>query len=80
MFNFDKPSFGFIGVGALGGYYSTRLELSGQEVHYLLRQDFPIIKSQGFEVTSTQGNYKLNPKNIYKEEHHHGIVPIDTSY
>jgi 2-dehydropantoate 2-reductase len=65
MFNLGTPSFGFIGVGALGGYYSTRLELSGQEVHYLLRQDFPTIKAQGFDVKSTQGDFKLKPKNIY---------------
>lgn len=63
----NSPSFGFIGVGALGGYYSTRLEQAGEEVHYLLRQDYSTVKANGFKVKSIIGDYELRPQNIYNQ-------------
>jgi 2-dehydropantoate 2-reductase len=31
--------YGIIGVGAIGGYYGSKLAYSGQDVHFLLHSD-----------------------------------------
>ena len=36
--------YGVVGVGAIGGYYGSKLAYSGQEVHFLLHSDYQLVK------------------------------------
>jgi 2-dehydropantoate 2-reductase len=48
-----------IGAGAVGGYYGSLLQLCGQNVHFLLHNDFDHVKQHGLIVESPRGNFKL---------------------
>ena len=43
----NKMKYGVIGVGAIGGYYGSKLAYSGQEVHFLLHSDYEFVKEHG---------------------------------
>ena len=58
-----------IGMGAVGGYYGSRLHQSGQEVHFLVRSDYCHIKDHGFEVDSYMGPYHIHDMNLYSDVH-----------
>ena len=50
-----------VGSGAVGGYYGARLARAGEEVHFLLRSDFAVVRDQGWRVTDHEGTWKLHP-------------------
>lgn len=54
--------FGIVGCGALGSYYGARLCRDGQEVHFLLRSDYEVVRRRGVRVLSPEGNFHINPK------------------
>lgn len=54
-------------MGAVGGYYGSRLALAGQEVHFLVRSDYNHIKDHGFEVDSILGPYLMHTLSIYDD-------------
>ena len=50
---------GVIGAGALGLYYGAMLQLSGQDVRFLLRRDLQQIQRTGLQVYSVNGDFHL---------------------
>jgi hypothetical protein len=57
-----KMKIAVVGCGALGSYYGAKLCRDGQEVHFLLRSDFEIVRRRGVFVRSPEGNFHVNPK------------------
>ena len=58
--------YGIIGVGAIGGYYGSKLAYSGQEVHFLSHSDYEFVKEHGMQVDSCNGSFHLNQVNVYQ--------------
>jgi 2-dehydropantoate 2-reductase len=54
--------FGIVGCGALGSYYGAKLSRDGQEVHFLLRSDYEVVRRRGLAIRSPEGNFHINPK------------------
>jgi 2-dehydropantoate 2-reductase len=50
-----------VGSGAVGGYYGARLARAGEEVHFLLRSDYAVVRDQGWHVTDHEGTWELRP-------------------
>jgi 2-dehydropantoate 2-reductase len=51
-----------VGCGALGGFYGAKLSRAGQEVHFLLRSDYEVVRRKGLFVRSKEGDFHVNPK------------------
>lgn len=51
-----------VGCGALGSYYGAKLSRDGQEVWFLLRSDYDVVKRRGVDVISDEGNFNARPK------------------
>ncbi len=51
-----------VGCGAVGSYYGARLSLSGEDVHFLLRSDYEVVKRNGVQVVTTDGEFTVRPK------------------
>ena len=58
--------YGIIGVGAIGGFYGSKLAYSGQEVHFLLHSDYQFVKEHGMQVDSCDGSIHLDDVNVYQ--------------
>ena len=58
--------YGVIGVGAIGGYYGSKLAYSGQEVHFLSHSDYQFVKERGMQVDSCDGSFHLDQVNVYQ--------------
>jgi 2-dehydropantoate 2-reductase len=54
--------FGIVGCGALGSYYGAKLCRDGQEVHFLLRSDYAVVRRRGMRIQSPEGDFHVNPK------------------
>ncbi len=61
--------YGIIGTGAIGGFYGARLAKAGQEVHFLLHNDYDYVLRHGLEVRSCQGDFRLEHPNVYRDTH-----------
>ena len=53
---------GIVGCGALGSYYGAMLCRDGQEVHFLLRSDYEMVRRNGVRIFSNEGDFHVNPK------------------
>jgi 2-dehydropantoate 2-reductase len=51
-----------VGCGALGSYYGAKLCRDGQEVHFLLRSDYDLVRRRGVFIRSPEGDFHVNPK------------------
>src|SRR3954447_22051512 len=51
-----------VGCGALGSYYGAKLCRAGQEVHFLLRSDYEVVRRKGVFIRSPEGDFHVNPK------------------
>ena len=51
-----------VGCGALGSYYGAKLARDGQEVRFLLRSDYEIVRRRGVRIRSPEGDFHVNPK------------------
>ena len=58
--------YGIIGVGAIGGYYGSKLAYSGQDVHFLSHSDYQFVKERGMQVDSCDGSFHLDHVNVYQ--------------
>jgi 2-dehydropantoate 2-reductase len=58
----DFMKIGVVGCGALGSYYGAKLGYAGQEVHFLLRSDYDVVKRKGVFIQSPEGNFRFQPK------------------
>ncbi len=50
------------GCGALGGFYGAKLCRDAQEVHFLLRSDFDVVRRRGVKILSPEGDFQAHPK------------------
>ena len=50
-----------LGCGALGSYYGARLCRAGQEVHFLLRSDYEVVRRDGVRIQSGEGDFHVRP-------------------
>lgn len=67
---------GIIGAGALGLYYGAMLQRSGQDVHFLLRQDYQAIKTDGLHIYSCNGDFHLPQVSGYQTPQEIGTVDL----
>ena len=51
-----------VGCGAVGSYYGAKLCRAGQEVHFLLRSDFDVVRQKGVSVRSIEGDFQVQPR------------------
>ena len=57
----SHPTICVIGAGAVGGYYGARLAQHGNDVHFLLRNDYDAIRTNGWTIQSCDGDFALRP-------------------
>jgi 2-dehydropantoate 2-reductase len=53
---------GVVGCGAVGSYYGAKLARAGQDVHFLLRSDYDVVRRKGVLIRSPEGDFRANPK------------------
>ncbi|MFK7737782.1 MAG: putative 2-dehydropantoate 2-reductase [Pirellulaceae bacterium] len=63
MAKFDRIA--VLGTGAVGGLYGGRLAQAGNDVHFLAKSDFAVLKSRGLQVRSPAGDFELPSLNVY---------------
>ncbi len=51
-----------VGCGALGSYYGAKLCRDGHEVHFLLRSDYEVVRRQGVQIQSVDGDFHVQPR------------------
>jgi 2-dehydropantoate 2-reductase len=51
-----------VGCGAVGSYYGARLARAGEQVHFLLRSDYEVVRRNGVRIRSPQGDFHIRPK------------------
>ena len=51
-----------VGCGALGSFYGAKLCRAGQEVHFLLRSDYEVVRRRGVNIKSREGDFNVRPK------------------
>ena len=65
-----------VGAGALGLYYGARLQRAGNDVHYLLRSDYQVVKKNGLHVYSVEGDFFLENVQGYLTSEEIGEVDL----
>jgi len=66
---------GIIGSGAIGLYYGSMLQRSGQDVHFLMRRDYGAVSQNGLKIHSVKENFELPKVSAY--ENSADIGPVD---
>jgi 2-dehydropantoate 2-reductase len=51
-----------VGCGAVGSYYGALLGRAGQEIHFLLRSDYDVVRQKGLTIRSVEGDFHVQPK------------------
>ncbi len=51
-----------VGCGAVGSYYGACLARGGDEVHFLLRSDYAVVRRNGVRIRSPRGDFSVRPK------------------
>lgn len=51
-----------VGCGALGSYYGAMLCRAGNDVHFLLRSDYEVVRKSGVWIESAEGNFHVQPR------------------
>src|SRR5436190_11897233 len=51
-----------VGCGAVGSYYGARLSRASEEVHFLLRSDYEVVRRKGVFIRSPQGDFRVQPR------------------
>ena len=51
-----------VGCGAVGSFYGARLCRAGQDVHFLLRSDYEIVRRHGVRIRSPEGDFNARPR------------------
>src|SRR3954471_17425006 len=51
-----------VGCGAVGSYYGARLSHASEEVYFLLRSDYDVVRRNGVSIRSPQGDFRARPK------------------
>jgi len=58
----NSPKITVVGPGAVGSYYGALLSRDGQDVHFLLRSDYEIVRRNGVSVRSPKGDFNARPR------------------
>jgi 2-dehydropantoate 2-reductase len=53
---------GVVGCGALGSFYGAKLCAAGQDVHFLLRSDYDVVRARGVQIQSVEGDFHVRPR------------------
>ncbi len=51
-----------VGCGALGSFYGAKLCRDGQDVHFLLRSDYEVVRRSGVFIQSPEGDFNVRPR------------------
>ena len=51
-----------VGCGALGSFYGAKFCRNGQDVHFLLRSDYDVVRQKGVTVRSINGDFHVQPR------------------
>lgn len=51
-----------VGCGAVGSYYGAMLSRAGQDVHFLLRSDYDVVRRNGVTIRSPKGDFNARPR------------------
>ncbi|MGC3960850.1 MAG: 2-dehydropantoate 2-reductase [Verrucomicrobiota bacterium] len=51
-----------VGCGAVGSYYGAMLSRAGQDVHFLLRSDYDVVRRDGVNIRSPKGDFNARPR------------------
>jgi 2-dehydropantoate 2-reductase len=51
-----------VGCGAVGSYYGAMLSRAGQDVHFLLRSDYDVVRRNGVNIHSPKGDFNARPR------------------
>lgn len=63
----SNRSYAILGTGALGGFYGSRLQKAGLEVHFLLHRDYTHVLQSGLVIESPEGNFTLPQVKAYSD-------------
>lgn len=51
-----------VGCGAVGSFYGAKLCRAGEQVHFLLRSDYEVVRRGGVSIHSPEGDFNARPK------------------
>jgi 2-dehydropantoate 2-reductase len=51
-----------VGCGAVGSYYGAKLCRTGNDVHFLLRSDYEVVRRSGVSILSPEGDFNARPR------------------
>jgi 2-dehydropantoate 2-reductase len=51
-----------VGCGAVGSFYGAKLARAGEEVHFLLRSDYEVVRRKGVLIRSVEGDFLDRPQ------------------
>lgn len=72
--NYTFNSVAVVGAGAIGLYYGGRLAAAGEDVRFLARSDYEVLKRDGLQVESVHGDFSV-PVRVYRTAAE--IGPVD---
>lgn len=73
----SQRQYAIIGTGAIGGYYGGRLQQAGFDVHFLLKSNYSVVKTQGLKIDSCDGDFTLPVVKAYNDPSQ--IPPCDVA-
>jgi 2-dehydropantoate 2-reductase len=50
-----------VGCGAVGSFYGAKLARAGQQLYFLLRSDYDVVRRRGVLIRSPQGDFSVQP-------------------
>ncbi|MEL6491128.1 MAG: putative 2-dehydropantoate 2-reductase [Cyanobacteria bacterium J06621_3] len=69
--------YAIIGTGAIGGYFGSKLQQAGCDVHFLLRSDYDHVKVHGLKIESVDGDFELPTVQAYDQASN--MPPVDVA-
>ena len=57
-----------VGCGAVGSFYGAKLCHAGQDVQFVLRSDYDVVRQQGVLIRSFQGDFTVRPRCAFRPE------------
>ena len=57
----NKTKIAIVGCGAVGSYYGGKLCQTGRDVHFLLRSDYEVVRENGVQIQSLNGDFHVRP-------------------
>ena len=55
-----------VGAGAIGLYYGGRLAAAGEDVRFLARADYDVLRRDGLKVESVHGDFEVPQVRAYR--------------